>query len=217
MSRQNSSPSIASQARRIIQNWGPGRVFVPRDLLQKLRTGERGAVDVALHRLVAEGAIRRLRHGLFDSPKVHQRLGPLTPSIDDLAQAIARSSGQRALASDATAANQLGVSNQVPARPVFLTDGPTRDLRVGPQVVRFRHVAPSRMAGNNSRAGLVVRALRFLGKDGIHIRHVNHLHGQLDPADRRALQRIRHDAPAWMDAYLGQLVDDRSPMTNQVA
>jgi len=217
MNRQSSASSIASRTRQVIQKWGPGWVFVPRDLLAKLGTGDRGAVDVALHRLVAGGAIRRLGRGVYDSPKIHPRLGKLTPSIDDLAQAIARSTGERALASNATAANLLGVSTQVPARPVFLTDGPTRDLRMGRQVVRFRHVAPSRMAGHNTKAGLVLRAMRFLGKNGVHPRYVIHLHAQLSSADRKALQRIRLDAPAWMDPYVSQLVGDQSPVTNATA
>ena len=196
--------SVATKAFRRIRRWGPGRVFVPRDLLDQ---GDRGAVDVALHRLVATDKIRRLGRGVYDYPKNHPRLGQLTPSTDEIARAIARSTRETVVFSDATAANMLGLSTQVPARPVYLTNGASRTLRVGNLTIRFKHVAPSRMIGRDTKPGLVLRALRFLGRDGIVNGAIAHLRSILSDADRRSLRALRPDAPSWMQPILDSIVN----------
>jgi Family of unknown function (DUF6088) len=199
--------SIATQALRRIESWGRGRVFVPRDLLD---LGDRGAVDVTLHRLVAADRIRRLARGLYDYPRSHPRFGRLTPSIDDIARAIARSTNEAVVVSDATAANMLGLSTQVPARPVYLTDGATRNVRVGNQVIRFKHAAPSRMLGRDTKPGLVLRALRFRGRDGFDDGTIAHLRSILNDADRGGLRELRPDAPSWMQSIIDRVVNSNS-------
>lgn len=179
---------------------------MPRDLLD---LADRGAVDVALHRLVAADEIRRVVRGVYDYPRTHPRFGRLAPPLDDVAHAIARSTGETVVVSDATAANRLGLSTQVPARPVYLTDGASRTIDVGGRTLRFKHVAPSRLAGRDKTPGLVLRALRFLGKDGIDDGTVARLRAVLSDADRRALRGLRLDAPSWMRPTIDRVVSER--------
>jgi len=54
-----------------------------------LDLGSRRAVDVALHRLVRADSIRRLARGVYDYPKQHPQLGPLSPPPEAVARAIA--------------------------------------------------------------------------------------------------------------------------------
>lgn len=197
--------SVATRALRRIQGWGRGRVFVPRDLLDQGH--DRGAVDVALGRLVAAKKVRRLGRGVYDYPKVHARFGQLTPATDDIVRAIARSTQETVVRSDATAANMLGLSTQVPARPLYLTDGTTRDVRVGKLTIRFKHAAPSRRVGGDTTPGLVLRALRFLGKDDIDDGVVEHLRTRLKAKDRTGLATLRQDAPTWMQPIIDRIVD----------
>jgi hypothetical protein len=70
--------------------------------------------------------MRSLAHGVYDFPKEHPVLGPLSPSAEEVARALAGRDHTRLQPAEAYAANVLGLSDQVPAKAVFLTDAPTR-------------------------------------------------------------------------------------------
>lgn len=109
-----------------------GKVFTPKDFLD---LGSRDAADQSLSRLVRSGEIERLGRGLYHYPRVNERLGiPIGPDPDEIAEALGRQTGSRVLPSGAVAANRLGLSTQVPAKPVYLTDGRTRQVRIGVSV-----------------------------------------------------------------------------------
>ena len=103
----------------------PGAVFTTKafgDL------GKRASVDQALSRLARAGKIRRLSRGVYDFPKTHPALGSLSPDPDAVAKAIADQAGYRLQPTPARAANALGLSSQVPAQIVYLTDGSSRKI-----------------------------------------------------------------------------------------
>ena len=79
--------SIDSQIHARIRRGGLGSVFVPTEFLD---LGSREAIDVSLHRLARKGVIRRLARGVYDFPKTHPVLGPLQPSAETIAKALAR-------------------------------------------------------------------------------------------------------------------------------
>lgn len=189
-------------------------MFVPSDLLG---LGDRGAVDITLHRLAKRGRIRRLARGVYDLPKVHSSFGPLTPPVDDIAHAIARATGETIVVSDAAAANRLGVSTQVPARTVYLTAGTTRTIRAGGQSIHFKKVSPKRLAGGDTTSGLVLRALRFLGRDAIDDDVVAQLRSTLTARDRKQLHALRRHAPTWMLPVIGRIVTAETSRAEQRA
>jgi hypothetical protein len=115
----------------------------------------------ALSRLAREGTVQRLGRGLYYYPKTNKRLGiAIPPDPDVIADALARQTGSRIAPSGATAANRLGLSTQVPAKPVYLTDGRSRQVRVGNFVVVVRHVAPKELPIGNRTSATVLQALR---------------------------------------------------------
>ena len=136
--------SIDSRILATIYGRGRGSVFVPADFL---KIGSREAVDVALHRLVKEGTIRRLARGVYDFPKEHPVLGPLSPSAEAIAMALAGRDHTRLQPAGAYAANALGLSEQVPAKAVFLTDGPARTVKIGAMTIQLRRTTARNMAG----------------------------------------------------------------------
>jgi len=85
---------------------------------------------MALIRLCRKGTIRRLARGLYDYPRINDNLGLLSPSIDDVAQALKGRDATRMQPSGAYAANLLGLSNQVSMKVVFLTDGPSKHIQL---------------------------------------------------------------------------------------
>src|SRR5262245_37583749 len=116
-----------------LRRQGRGTVFTPKDFLA---IGSRDAVDQALSRLAKAETVQRLGRGLYYYPKMNKRLGiAIPPDVDEIADAFARQTGSRIAPSGATAANSLGLTTQVPAKPVYLTDGRSRQLRIGRYVV----------------------------------------------------------------------------------
>ena len=174
---------------------GRGVVVVPSDFLD---LASRATVDQTLSRLAKDSTIRRIARGVYDFPKQHPQLGPLSPVLNQVAAAIARSTGSRIQLAGAHAANALGVSTQVPARLVYLTDGPTRRVRVGNRTIEFRHAAPRKLAAAGTNVGTVIQALQYLGKIGVTPDVVQKLRTSLRDADRAALSRSARKAPAWL-------------------
>lgn len=177
---------------------GRGGVFTPSDFLD---LASRSAIDQALSRLVKSGKLRRLVRGLYDFPKVHPKLGPLLPAPDDVAQALARESGSRVQISGARAANQLGLSTQVVAKSIYLTDGPSRRVVLGRRVIDLRHASPKHLIAPGSLAGTVVQALRHIGPArAAELAQV--AAPQLSEDDKKALASTAIQAPAWMRSTL---------------
>ena len=122
---------------------------------------------MALKSLCDAGRIRRLAPGLYDYPQKHPQLGDLFPTPEQIAQALAYKDSSRIQPSGAYAANLLGLSTQVPAKVVFLTDATDRCIRVGSQEIVLKRTTPKNMATAGRTSGLVIQALRHLGKDHV--------------------------------------------------
>ena len=136
-------------------------VCTPKDFLD---LGSREAVDQALSRLVKAGRMRRVGHGLYDRPRISNVLNrPAPVDLDAVIAALARRDGVRIMPDGLVAANQLGLTNAVPAKVSYVTDGHSRTLKIGGRTVRFRHAGPSVMRWAGRPAAPVVLALRWLG------------------------------------------------------
>ena len=196
--------SIDSRLFARIRERGRGSVLVPGDFLD---LASRQAVDVTLHRLAKKGTIRRLARGLYDYPKEHAVLGPLSPSADTIARALAGRDRTRLQPAGAYAANILGLSEQVPARAVFLTDGPSRTVKVGPTTIQLRRTTPRNMATAGKLSGLVIQALRELGVEHVTRERVAHLKRTISVEKRRELLTDLAIAPAWMHSVLREIAE----------
>lgn len=188
-----------------IQARGRGSVFVPADFLD---LASRSAIDVALHRLVRRGTIRRLARGVYDFPKEHPVLGRLQPPPDVVAKALAGRDRTRLQPAGAYAANALGLSDQVPARAVFLTDGPSRTVKIGPTTIQLRRTTARNMAAAGRLSGLLIQALRQLGKEHITPERRAHLRRTLPADQRRELAKDIRLAPAWMHPIIRELAGE---------
>lgn len=189
------SDSVDSNILRRIADKGKGWVFTPSDF-QDL--GSRTAVDLALMRHRRKGLIRQLARGLYDSPAQDSRLGALSPSTDAIAQALNGRDASRLQPTGAYAANILGLSEQVPARTVFLTDGRSRRVRIGKQEIVIRHTTLRNMATAGTTSGLVIQAFRWLGQRHVDDQTRALLASRLSDDDKRKLIEDARYAPAWV-------------------
>jgi len=177
-------------------------VFTPAHFLD---LGNRTAVAAALKRHKQSGLIRQLARGLYDYPIDHPTFGRIPPSADAVARALADRHAVRLQPTGAYAANILGLSEQVPTRIVFLTDGPSRRIKFGNQEIVLKHTTPRNMASAGSKSGDIIQALRYIGQRNVNEKHLAIIRKQLTPKDRAQLLKDLHHAPDWVAHNLRQL------------
>ena len=189
--------SLGNRIMKRVSARGRGQwVGTPRDFLD---LGSREAVDQALSRLVKAGRLRRVGHGLYDLPRMSRFLKRLAPvDLDAAIAAIARRDGLRIMPDGLVAANRLGLTNAVPAKAAYLTDGHSRKLRIGGRSVRLRHAGPGVMRWAGKPSAPVVQALRWLGPDIAADRQVGMTLRRLLPdVVKTDLRNNSQDLPGW--------------------
>lgn len=164
-------------------------------------------MDKALSRLAAKGTIRRLARGLYEYPREHPELGTLSPDIEKVARALAGKDRIRLQPAGAYATNLLGLSEQVPAKVVFLTDGPSRTVKIGRQEIQLRRTTPRNMAAAGRLSGSLMQAFRHLGKEHITRERMEHLKRTLPKKERQQLLKDLPLAPAWMHPLFRELAE----------
>jgi hypothetical protein len=193
---------------RRIRGKGRGWVFSQADFAD---LGSRTAVDSTLFRLEKEGSIRRVLRGLYDYPRFSNLLQKtVAADVDQVAKALARKFGWRIQPDGPTAENLLGLSTQVPAQSVYLSDGPTRSYLVGNRTLTFRHTALKESVFALSESRLVVQALKSLGENRITPHVVSKLRKQLAPAIRRRILRDTRTATGWVHAAIQEVARESS-------
>jgi len=196
--------AIDSRLKSRIYGHGRGAVFTPNDFLD---LGGRDAVDKALSRLTARGVIRRLARGLYEYPREHPELGTLSPDLEKVAKALAGKHRIRLQPAGAYAANLLGLSEQVPAKIVFLTDGPSRTVKIGRQEIHLRRTTPRNMAAAGRLSGLLMQAFRSRGRQHITRQRLARLKLTLPAKERKQLIKDLPLAPTWMHPFFRELAE----------
>lgn len=183
---------------------GDGWVFSASDFVD---LGTRQAVDKALSRMAAARVVRRVARGLYDVPRQHPIVGAVGPSVERLAQALAGKGGTKLQPTGAYAANLLGLSDQVPAKVVFLTDGRSKRVQLGKLEIVLKQTSPRIMATAGRISGTVIQALRYLGKAHVTDATVKRLSRRMSDPDRKQLLKDVALAPAWIGKIMRQLAE----------
>jgi Family of unknown function (DUF6088) len=201
---------LKSTIAALIDCAGPKCIWVPTDFAQ---FGNRHAIDKTLQRMVHAGELRRISRGLYDKPTISRLTKrPTSPDYRAVLEAISRRDHSRMLVDGMTAANDLGLTDAVPAHVTIYTDARRGNIQIGKLKIEFRHSAPSRIYWAGRSAMRVVQALYWL-KDML-------------PSDRQRILRrlskvlahptygatIGHDLidgismmPAWMQSLVREL------------
>lgn len=205
-------PTLKEAISRRTAGKRPYAAWTPTDFLD---LGSREAVDKALQRLALAGKLRRIDRGLYDRPAVNSLTKkPAVPDYRELIDVLARRDQSRMLVDGMTAANDLGLTDAVPARVVVRTDARLRPLRLGNLTVEFKPTAPSKLYWAGRPAMRVVQALHWL-KDtlpGDRGRIMRRLEAILrDPKSgtviRKDLRSGISTVPTWMQRVVRDLLD----------
>jgi len=198
--------SIDAKIMQRILDHGEGWVFTPSHFLD---LGSRTAVALALMRYKRADTIRQIARGLYELPRQDALIGQLAPSADAIAQAVQGRDAIRLQPSGAYAANVLGLSEQVPMKIVFYTDGPTRNMQVGKQRIQLKHTTPRTMATAGRISGVVIQALRHIGKAQVDETDIAKLRKHLTKDEKAQLIEDMRYAPAWVAAIMRRIATEQ--------
>lgn len=170
--------------------------------------GSNESIRKALSNLVKKEFIRRLAQGLYDYPEEHKTLGLLPPNIESVGKAIAEKYSIAIQPSGAYAANLLGLSEQVPAKVVFLTDGASKKITIGNLEITFKKTTPKNMKTAGTISGLVIQALKYIGQDNVTNEIINKLEMSLRSEDKKRLQLDKALAPIWIRKIIEEITEN---------
>jgi hypothetical protein len=189
-----------------IRGTGGGWAFSPRDFLD---LGGRSTVDSALHRLAQRGEIRRVIRGIYDYPRFSKLLDQqLSPDVDQVARALARKFRWRIQPTGATALNFLGLSTQVPARAIYLSDGPDKTYQIGKMTLVFEHTALKESGVKLKESGLIVQALKSLGSEQITPEVITKIREWLPKPLRAKVLADTKTATGWVYNVIQQIAQE---------
>jgi len=159
--------SIENKIENEIKKSKRGKIFFQDDFAT---LGTPGAIRLALSRIEKNGLLFRVAHGIYSYPRINKiewiDEKYILPSIDEIAHAIAKRDKIRISPTASHALNALGLSTQVPANVVYITDGTARRIKVGKgRGILFKHTSNTRnLAYKSELLMLIVLALREIGE-----------------------------------------------------
>ncbi len=204
------SYSVEKQILSKIKKARKGTLFFTNDFL---RFGNYKAVSKALERLAEKGEINRIAHGMYARLATDKELGLLLPSTDEIAKAIAKRDRARIIPTGVMALNLLGLSTQIPMNAVYLTDGSARKIKLDNRYILFKKTSPKNLSTIGKTSGLVIQALKTIGKEQITEEEEKIL---LEYLKKEEPYRLEHDialAPEWIRKIMRKAIKKTTDLT----
>ncbi len=121
-----------------------------------------------LERMTKSGTLRRLIRGVYEIPKYNKTFNMFaSPSIDDIAKALARNFNWDIYPSGNYALNILGISTQIPSKYIYISSGPNRKYEYEGNIIFFKHATLKETNSFSYITNIVIQAFKELGKDNI--------------------------------------------------
>ena len=154
--------------------------------------------------------IIRVARGIYCYPKIDKilGLGVIYPTFEDIAQYIAKRDKARIVPTGSYALNVLGLSTQVPANVVYLTDGSPRQIKLNSgKGIKFIKTAPKNLAFKNKLAMLLTFALKEIGEENINNEQKQHIANLLKNEDKSIIEKDFGLMPAWIQKLISNLYE----------
>ena len=197
--------SIEKQIEKSIKNKQKGVIVIPDDYIDY---GSSDAIRKALDRLENKQVIIRVAQGIYVRPKISKLLGPLVPSAEEVAEAIAKRDRIRTLPTGSYALNALGLSTQVPMNIVLLTDGSPREIKVGKRKIKFKKTTPKNLLAKGKISRLVIQALKEIGNGKVTTEEEIKIIGLLKKEDTKDLLHDIALAPVWIQKIMRKAIEN---------
>ncbi len=195
--------SLYNRAFYFISGHGRGWAFSANDFLAKF---SRQQADNVLSDLLKDGKIRRVCRGIYDYPKYSEFLKQeLSPDIDQVARAFARKFNWRIEVFGDTALNMLGLSTQVVARYVYLSDGPNRSYDILGTTLEFKKSSLKNIGFKYKESSLIVQALKTLGKERVTEEVIETIRKRIEPKMYAKILKDTQSSTVWIYEAIKQI------------
>ena len=197
--------SIEDKILQHIEAFPKGELFLPSDFTE---LGSSEAVRLSLFRLEKEGVITRVAQGIYVRPRESSLIGKLTPTAEEVAEAIAKRDKIRTTPTGSYALNALGLSTQVPMNIVLLTDGSPREIKVGKRKIKFKKTTPKNLMAKGKISRLVIQALKEIGNGKVTAVEEQKI---LDVLKKENEKDLKHDialAPVWIQKIMSKALNN---------
>ena len=199
MARVNYFEQILSR----IESMAKGEVFIISDFSD---LADEATVRKALSRLEEDGKIRRIMRGVYENPQFNDFLGEyVKPHPDKIAKALARNYGWTIVPCGDTALNMLGLSTQVPATWLYVSDGTYKEYTYDNTTIKFKRTTNKEISKLSYKTALVVQALKALGKDNIDETIINKLKNDLTDEEKATALLEAKAATSWIYEFIKQI------------
>ena len=129
----------------------------------------------------------------------------IAPIPDKVAHAIARNFGWTIVPCGDTALNLLGLSTQVPAVWVYVSDGTYKEYSYDNTTIQFKRTTNKEVSKLSYKTALVIQALKALGKDNIDEMVISRLQKILTAEEKKAMVSEAKAVTSWIYEYLKQI------------
>jgi hypothetical protein len=197
--------TVENAVKSRIYGHGRGWVFTPKHFVD---LGSSESIRIALFKLRNKEVIRRIFQGVYDYPRQHKILGTLSPRPEDVAAALAAKNGFRVQPAGAYAANAIGLSEQVPGKTIFLTDGPSKTFKIKNLTVYLQHTSLNNMHAAGSREALAIQAFKFMRQKHIDQYMLEKTKKLLKGSTRKDFENNIKHAPDWIRKLLLELMEN---------
>lgn len=193
-------PTILSEIRKEIQNAKIGTVFVPIDFA--LITDKKTA-SVSLSRLEKEKIVLKIMRGIYYKAEYNDFLDEyVAPEADAVAHALSRNYGWTIVPCGDTALNLLGLSTQIPAAWVYVSDGPYKEYTYNQTTIKFKRTTNKEISKLSYKTALVVQALKALGNDSINDSIITKLKNTLTEEEKKTMLIEAKAVTSWIFEYI---------------
>lgn len=189
---------------KFVKSKPKGALLFPDDLNH---LGTPVAIRKALQRLRGKGFLKQVAHGIYVRPKISELIGKVMPTAEEVAKGIAKRDKIKLVPTGTYALNALGLSTQVPMNLVFLTDGAARTIKVGKRTIKLKRATPKNLLAKGEISGLVIQALREIGKDKPTETEIQKITALLKKEDKKKLLHDIELAPAWIKEIMQQAIE----------
>ena len=188
---------------------GRGWVFSANDFFNI--TNDRNLIDVTLFNLLKSKKILKAITGLYYYPLYSKFLNKELDGIgtNKVAEALARKFSWRIIPEGNTALNYLGLSTQVVAKYVYLSDGPTRTYKINKQQLFFIHTKLVDIACNHTNSKLVVQAFRALDKTNITKEFLYEITKKYTKKQWQQIKKDTKNVAFWIYKYISDIADGK--------
>jgi hypothetical protein len=197
--------SINDFINKKIKHMQNGKVFVANDLSNDLDT--RNAVEKTLSRLSSSKIIDRVDRGIYQKPKLIKPYNiKAVATTKDILDAKSKLTGATFALTGASALYQLGLTTQVPAKDIYLSDKRLSDVKIGKKTISFKYVDHNKTDGENSKYNLIFNALEYLGKNELTNDMINKIATNLTSKEISQLQKNMIHRKIWIQKVCHQII-----------